>query len=267
MNTEDQSDTHTVSKYPSIHQNKRVKYTIPFTGMRRTIAGHMMRSISSMAQVTFMGELDMNDMTELRSSLLVQKKSIGANITFTDLIITVLSRVIKEYPYINSSLVHDEIVIWEDINIAVAVALPDGLITPVIKNADKKSLFQTSNQLQTLIEKSRKRELLLEDLEGGTFTFTNFGAIGGGRLFANPIISESQAAILGTGAITDRPLVKDRQIVIRPVMAFMLTIDHRLIDGAQAIEFIELFTRSVENKECILDMIKTENSDQITHPE
>lgn len=233
------------------YEGKRVKATIPLRGIRGVVAEHMHRSLSVSAQLTHMGEIDMTEAMKLRNALLEQEEAIGARITYTDIFVMAVAQALKENPIINSSVIENEIKIWEDINIGVAVALEEGLegglIVPVVRNADQKSLPEISREVAALVEKARTRKLLPDDVSGGTFTLTNLGAFGGGWGFGTPIINQPQSAILGTGAITDRPVVRDGQIVVRPVMTYSLTFDHRVIDGAPAARFAVRVTELLEN--------------------
>jgi len=226
-----------------VYQGKRVKASIPLKGMRRVIAEHMHRSLAESAQVTTMGEIDMTELINLRKGLLAREDVIGTRITYTDIFVFIVAKVLKEKPMVNSSLLGNEIKIWEDINIGVAVALEEGLIVPVIKNADQKSIVEISKSVRTLTEKARKGKLLPDDVTGGTFTITNLGAAGAGWRFETAIINQPEVAILGTGGIADRAVVRDGQIVIRPIMTYSLTYDHRVIDGALAVQFM---TRVIE---------------------
>jgi len=237
---------------PEISREKGVKSTIPLTGMKKAIAEHMHRSLQVSAQLTLMGEIEMTEMVKLRKSLLAQEEAIGTRITYTDLLVFTIARVLKDYPIVNSSLVGSEIMLWEDINIAVAVALEDGLIVPVVKNADKKSLVEISQSVKMLAKKARERTLSPEEIQGGTFTITNLGAKGGGYRFETVIINQPESAILGTGGITDRAVVREGQIVIRPIMTYYLTFDHRVINGAVAAQFINSVARLLENPGLLL---------------
>ena len=232
---------------PEISREKGVKSTIPLTGMKKAIAEHMQRSLQVSAQLTLMGEIEMAEIVKLRKSLLTQEEAIGTRITYTDLLVFTIARVLKGYPIINSSIAGNEIRLWEDINIAVAMALEDGLIVPVIKNADKKSLVEISRSVKMLAKKARERTLAPEEIQGGTFTITNLGAKGGGYRFETVIINQPESAILGTGGITDRAVVREGQIVIRPIMTYYFTYDHRVINGAVAAQFINSLTQLLEN--------------------
>ena len=236
-------------------QGKRVKGIIPLRSMRKTIAEHMHRSLTISAQLTQMGEIDMTELKKLRSTLVAKEEELKTRITYTDIMVFAIARVLKEFPIINSSLEGDEIKLWEDINIGVAVVLEgetgSGLIVPVVKNADNKSLLEINGELKVLVEKARAGKLMPDDVADGTFTITNFGAIGGGYTFGTPIINQPQSAILGTGAVVDRPVVRDEQVVIRPIMTYSFTFDHRVIDGAPAIRFMLRVSEVLEKPELV----------------
>ena len=243
---------------PEVYQGKRVKSTIPLTGMKKTVAEHMHGSLQVSAQLTVMGEIDMSEMVQLREKLAEQAEVLGTKITYTDLMVLITAKVLKDYPLVNSSIVDNEINLWEDINIGVAVALEEGLIVPVIKNADHKSLVEISKAVKELAKKARDRTLEPEDVQGGTFTLTNLGALGSGYRFETVIINQPESAILGTGGISDRVLARDGQVVIKPVMTYYFTYDHRVINGAVAAKFITSLTELIENPSILL--AKTEYS-------
>jgi pyruvate dehydrogenase E2 component (dihydrolipoamide acetyltransferase) len=243
----------------AVHEGKRVKTTLPLKGIRRTIAEHMHRSLSVAAQLTTMGEIDMTEVIALRNALLEQGEGTGARVTYTDILVVAVARALKDNPIVNSSMVENEIVLWEDINIGVAVALEDGLegglIVPVVRNADQKSLTEISLEIRSLVEKARTARLMPDDVSGGTFTLTNLGAVGGGWGFGTPIINQPQSAILGTGSISDRAVVRDGQIVIRPIMTYSLTVDHRVIDGAPAATFAARITQLLEDPSLLAELL------------
>jgi pyruvate dehydrogenase E2 component (dihydrolipoamide acetyltransferase)/2-oxoglutarate dehydrogenase E2 component (dihydrolipoamide succinyltransferase) len=237
-------------------QGNRAKATVPLKGMRRAIAEHMQRSLSVAAQLSYMGEIDMTEVIKLRSALIEQEGNGGVRITYTDILVAAIAKVLKDNPIVNSSVVGNEIKVWEDINIGVAVALEDGLegglIVPVVRNADQKSVRDIGLEVGSLVEKARSGKLMPDDVTGGTFTLTNLGAVGGGYLFATPIVNQPQSAILGTAAICDRPVVRDGQVVVRPVMTYSFTFDHRAIDGAPAARFVDDLARLLENPDPLL---------------
>ncbi|MGB9680569.1 MAG: dihydrolipoamide acetyltransferase family protein [Desulfurella sp.] len=229
------------------YDGRKVKEVIPFTGTRKAIAEHMHSSLSNSAQITVMGEIDAYELVNLREQLLNKESELGVRITYTDLLVYFVSRTLKDFSLINSSIIDNEIKIWEDVNIGVAVALEDGLIVPVIKNADKKTLIEISKNLKDLSNKARERKLEISDVKGSTFSLTNLGAFGGGYRFETVIINQPESAILGTGGIVDRPVVVNKEIVIRPIMTYYLTYDHRVIDGALAAKFINKLKEVLEN--------------------
>jgi pyruvate dehydrogenase E2 component (dihydrolipoamide acetyltransferase)/2-oxoglutarate dehydrogenase E2 component (dihydrolipoamide succinyltransferase) len=226
---------------------KRVRSTVPLRGMRGAIAEHMQRSLATSAQLTAMGEIDMTQLVKMRQDLVEQESTLGTRVTYTDLLVIAVARALKEHPAINSSLIDNEVKIWEDINIGVAVALDEGLIVPVVSAADRKSLKEISQTVKALASKAREGKLQPGDIGGGTFTLSNLGAVGAGYRFETVIINQPESAILGTGAITDRAVVRDGQIVIRPIMTYYFTYDHRVIDGAVAAGFMSGVIKLLEN--------------------
>jgi pyruvate dehydrogenase complex dihydrolipoamide acetyltransferase long form len=231
---------------------RRVKQTIPLTGMRGTIAQRMHQSLSVAAQLTTMGEIDMGEIVKLRNNLVAQESTLGTRVTYTDILVFAIARILRDHPGINAGIVDNEIKVWEDINIGVATALEDGLIVPVVKHTDRKSLVDISQEIKSLVEKARENKLSGDDISGGTFTLTNLGALGSGWTFETAIINQPESAILRVGAITDRAVVRDGQVVARPIMTYSLTYDHRVIDGAVAAKFISSLISALENPTLLL---------------
>ena len=236
---------------------KRVKQALPLKGMRAAIAEHMIRSLQTAAQLTTTCDIDMSELIRIRNSFLAKEEAIGVRISFTDLLVFVLSRVLKEQPRMNSSLIDNRVILWEDINVGVAVAvelseMETGLIVPVIRNTDQKSLLTISKEVKALTKRARAMQLLPDDLGGGTFTITNFGVFGVGYSITTPVINQPEAAILGTGAVVDRAVVREGQIVVRPIMPLSLTFDHRLLDGAPIGKFFNRLQELLENPNLLL---------------
>ncbi len=229
------------------YAGKKAKTVIPLKGMRKVISEHMHRSLSISAQLSAMWEINAEELIKLRHVLLDQEKAIGTRITYTDILVFAIAKALKSNPIINSSLIENDIHIWENINVAVAVNVEEGLIVPVVKNADKKSIVEISKELRALVEKARTGKLLPDDFSDGTFTISNIGVFGSYWQVNTPIINQPQSAILGTGAIVERPVVKNGQIVIGRIMTASLTFDHRVIDGAPAAKFINDFSQLVES--------------------
>ncbi len=235
-----------------VSADRRVQATLPLKGMRGAIAEHMHRSLSLAAQLTTIGEIDMTEMVKLRHKFIEQENVIGARITYTDILVFAISRVLQNHPIINSSIIDSEIKVWEDINIGVAVALDEGLIVPVIRNANQKSLVETSKGIKALTEKAREGKLTPEEVTGGTFTLTNLGALGSGWTFETAIINQPESAILRVGGVTERAVAREGQIVIRPILTYSLTYDHRVIDGAVAAQFMSNLISTMENPTLLL---------------
>ncbi len=226
---------------------KMVRQSIPLKGMRAAIAEHMHRSLTQSAQLTAMGEIDMTELVGLRKDFAARESVIGTKVTYNDVFVFTVAKVLRETPIINSSITGNEVKVWDDINIGVAVALDEGLIVPVVKNADQKSIPEISKITKELAEKARTGKLSSDDVSGGTFTITNLGAAGAGWRFETSIINQPESAILGTGGITERAVVREGQIVIRPIMTYSFTYDHRVIDGATAVRFMARVIELLEN--------------------
>ncbi|MDX1687121.1 MAG: dihydrolipoamide acetyltransferase family protein [Candidatus Promineifilaceae bacterium] len=213
---------------------------IPVTGMRRSIADHMVRSKKTSPHVTTVFEIDFTNVINHRSE---QRKKL----TFTPYIVAATAQALREHPIINSSWTEDGIVLKERVNIGVAVALEDGLIVPVVKDADHYSLRGLAGQLDDLVGRARRDELKPGEVQGGTFSITNHGV--SGSLFAMPIINQPQAAIMGVGKIEKRIKIIDDAIAIRPLAYVTLTFDHRILDGATGDFFMQTFKEIIENWE------------------
>lgn len=226
---------------------KAVKYTVPLRGMRKAIADHLHRSLADSAQLTAMGEIDMTKLIELRKEFVARESAIGTKVTYNDIFVFVIAKVLKEKPIVNSSITGDEIKVWDDINIGVAVAIDEGLIVPVVRNADRKSISEISRITKELAQAAREGTLIPDQVSGGTFTITNLGAAGAGWRFETSIINPPESAIFGIGGITDRAVVRDGEIVIRPIMTYGFTYDHRVIDGAVAVQFMARVIELLEN--------------------
>ncbi|KAK3605120.1 hypothetical protein CHS0354_000789 [Potamilus streckersoni] len=220
---------------------------VPMDNIRRAIAEHMIRSKHTSAHVTSVSEADVTGL----ASLISQKKNAfqqthSVKLTFTPFFVHAVSQCLKNFSMINSSVEGTNIIYKKYINIGVAVALGEkgtgGLIVPVIKNADQLNIIQLSRSIQDLASRARDKKLFPEEMQGGTFTITNYGITG--NLFGSPVINQPQLAILGTGAIVKRPVVitqpdKSDTIVVRHMMYLSLSYDHRVIDGAQAGYFLQ----------------------------
>jgi pyruvate dehydrogenase E2 component (dihydrolipoamide acetyltransferase) len=214
---------------PSIAQPGTV---IPLKGIRKTIAERMMRSLHESAQLTLSTEADVTPAADLRAQL-----GREADFTYTDLMVHAVARALRRHPRLNSHLEDGAIRLLEEINIGIAVALDEGLIVPVIRNADRKSLREIAAESKELGARARQGKLRLEDVAAGTFTITNLGTYGVDAF--TPIINHGEAAILGLGRIIERPAIYRGEITRRSMMTLSLTFDHRIVDGAPAAEFLQ----------------------------
>jgi 2-oxoglutarate dehydrogenase E2 component (dihydrolipoamide succinyltransferase) len=219
----------------------------PMSIMRRRIAERMVESRHISAHVTSFMEVDFNKTAKLRDSLKGDFERDGVKLTFMPFIIKAVIEGIRKWPVVNASVWGDQIVYKKDINIGVAVALDWGLIVPVIRGADEKSLLGLARAVNDLGERARKKQLKPDEVQGGTFTITNPGVFGGWA--GTPIINQPQVAILGVGVIKKRPVVIDDAIAIRQMGVFGLSFDHRIIDGAVADQFLATVRDVIEAAE------------------
>jgi pyruvate dehydrogenase E2 component (dihydrolipoamide acetyltransferase) len=216
----------------------------PMNAMRRGIAEHMRRSLDTSAHVTSAIEVDMSKVVELRKKLKPEfERSYGVNPTYLSFVARATVETLKDYPWINGEIRGDQIVTRNYINLGFAVELADGkgLIVPMLKNAETLNLLGIAKGVTDIAQRARDKKLLPDEVQGGTFTITNPG--GYGTFHGTPVISQPQAAILGTYAVVKRPwVVQDEMgedvIAIRPIMNLTLTYDHRLVDGALAGRFL-----------------------------
>ncbi len=219
----------------------------PMSIMRRRIAERMVESRHISAHVTSFMEVDFSKTAKLRDGMKGEFERDGVKLTFLPFIIKAVIEGIKKWPIVNSSVWGDQIVYKKDINVGVAVALDWGLIVPVIRGADEKSLLGLARAVNDLGERARTKQLKPDEVQGGTFTITNPGIFGGWS--GTPIINQPQVAILGVGAIKKRPVVIDDAIAIRQIGVLALSFDHRIIDGAVADQFLATLRDVIEAAE------------------
>ncbi len=225
---------------------------VAFVGIRRKIAEKMSQSKHTVADVTHVDECDMTALLALRDQLKPEAAARGVKLTFLPFVIRALVKALAEYPMFNSSLdeAAGEIVVKHEKNIGIAVAAPQGLLVPNIKGADGKDLFGLAAEVGALAEKVRANKIEVASLQGGTFTITNIGPIGG--LFANPIVNHPEVAILGLMKLQKRPMYRDGGIFVRDMMNLCLSFDHRVVDGADAANFMNTVIRGLENPRTLL---------------
>lgn len=225
---------------------------VPMTMLRKTIAQNMTLSKFSIPHTAVMDEIDVSDLVAFRSRVKETAQAQGIKLTYLAFFIKAMIKGLKAYPYLNASLdeTTDEIVLKNFFNIGIAVDTPDGLLVPVIKNADRLSIFELAEAIEDLSERAREKRLTLDELSGGTFTITNYGAVGAS--FGVPVIKHPEAGILGVGAIVKKPVVVDDEIVIRSILPVSLSFDHRIIDGADAGRFVGEVKQLLANPDLLL---------------
>lgn len=225
---------------------KRIKKTETITPMRRTIAKRMTQSAQTAPHIWIQMEVDMNDVVALRKTLLQQMDpNVEHRVSYTDILIKAVADAIKAHPLINSTLERDQIQIFEDINIGLAVQAKHGLIVPVIRQTGRKSITEIALARKQVLEKIKNETLHAEELSGGTFTITNLGPFGVDSFF--PVINPPETGILAVGRIINKQVVVGDKIEIRPMMTLTLAVDHRVIDGAPAAQFLSDIKKNLEN--------------------
>ncbi len=211
----------------------------------------MVASVRTSAHIYSAYEVDFSRIDRLRREHAARYEARGTKLTYTAFVAKATADVIREFPYVNASLDGENIVYRDDINLGIAVALEQGLIVPVIRRADERTLPDLCEAIQDLARRARGKQLKHEDVEAGTFTITNPGIFGG--LWGLPIISQPQVAILAVGSIDRRAVVVDDQVAVRPMCYLTLGYDHRLVDGADGGRFLQaLKTRLQEFDESLL---------------
>jgi pyruvate dehydrogenase E2 component (dihydrolipoamide acetyltransferase) len=225
--------------------DRKILKRIPFVGMRRTIADNLVASLQTGAQLTVVAETDMTELSRYRQEIVLDYPDIG--ITYVDMLVKILAASLQEFPVLNAAVVGDEIICWDEYHIGVAVALENGLVVPVVRNADRKSLAAVSREIKKLSRKARHNELDPAAYQSGTFTLTS-----GGRVetdFMTPIINPPQSAILGIGKIGPRPAVYQGQLAIRTMAYLCLSHDHRIVDGVPASLFLGRVKEIIEHRD------------------
>jgi len=212
--------------------------------MRKKIADHMVMSIHTSPHVYSAYEVDFGKIDQLRLKKKADYEAAGAKLTYTAFIAKATVDTIRQFPFSNASIDGENIVYKRDINLGIAVALDQGLIVPVIRNADERNMLGLCRAIQDLAARARSKQLKPEEVQGGTFTITNPGIFG--AVFGLPIISQPQVAILGVGSIDRRVVVVGDMIAVRPMCYLTLGYDHRLIDGAVADQFMSQVKQTLE---------------------
>lgn len=212
--------------------------TEPLTQIRKTIAKNMLRSKQNTAHMSVMDEVEVSALVSARATLNEALKDRGVRLSYLPFIIKAITLALKDHPVLNAELDMDnERIIYKNYyNIGIAMDTNEGLVVPVIKDADSKSLIQLAKEIKDLGERAQERKLNLDDLKDGTFSITSYGSIGG--YFAVPVIAYPQVAIFGIGRLTEKPIVKNNEIAIGKILPISMSVDHRIVDGAEVSRFL-----------------------------
>ena len=232
---------------PALQQPTEV---IAMDGIRGIIAERMTLSLQTNASVTLHTEVDATAFVELRGMLNDKLQAKDVSLTYTDLLVKVVANALREHPRLNATLTDEGIHLLQEINIGVAVALEDGLVVPVIRNADRERLSEISTQVKDFAERARSNQLTPGELQGGTFTITNLGNFGIDAF--TPIINPPESAILGVGRILKKPVVHEDEVVVRSMLTLSLTFDHRVVDGAPAAQFLQTVSNYIQDPYLLL---------------
>ncbi len=229
---------------------------MPFKGLRKKIAEKMRLSKDKAAHFTYVEEADVTELVKIRTAAKAIAEGQGIKLTYLPIVMKAMVVALKKHPNLNSTLdeAAQEIVVKHYYNIGLSVQTADGLTAPVIKNVESKSILQIAKEIQDVVARARAKKLTMEDLTGGTITLTNAGSIGG--LFATPVINFPEVAILGFNKISRKPVVKTingvEKVVIRDWTYFSISLDHRIVDGAEAAEFMKTFIQYIETPNLLL---------------
>jgi 2-oxoglutarate dehydrogenase E2 component (dihydrolipoamide succinyltransferase) len=221
------------------------------TNLRKTVARRLVAAKNETAMLTTFNEVDMKPIMDLRNQYKNQfKEAFGVNLGFMSFFTKAVTVALKQFPAVNAYLDGEEIIFHDYCDVSIAVSAPKGLVVPVIRNAESMSLAEIEKSVMTLAGKARDNKLTIEEMTGGTFTITNGGVFG--SMLSTPIINPPQSAILGMHNIVERAVVKDGQIVIRPIMYVALSYDHRIIDGRESVGFLVKVKQCLENPTLLL---------------
>lgn len=230
----------------ALEEEVRPVQSIPFTGMRKSVAENMHASLQNAAQLTIFTEVDVTEMVSFLDLVRDEhKKDETIRVSYNDIIILITSRALRRFPAMNSTLEGDQILIHHGVNMGIAVALPDGLMVPVLRDAHKKGLLQIAKEARELARKAREGTLTVDEVTGGTFTITNLSMYEVDGF--TPILRPPETGILGVGRVKEKPSVHDGEICVRPMMFLSLTFDHRVVDGAPAAEFLQAVARFLQH--------------------
>ena len=218
---------------------------------RRTIARRLVEAQQTAAMLTTFNEIDMSAVIEMRTKRKEAfREKHGVSLGFSSFFVKAVIGALKMFPQINGEIEDDHIILKNYYDIGIAIGAEEGLVVPVLRDADRMSFAKIEQQIKEYAIQSRDGKLAIESLMGGTFTITNGGVFG--SMMSTPILNPPQVGILGLHAITDRPVVVDGEIVIRPMMYVALTYDHRIVDGREAVQFLVRVKQLIEDPETLL---------------
>ena len=211
---------------------------LPLTQIRKTIARNMLHAKHNAAHMSVFEEVEISALKAVIARYKPIYADKGVKLTYLPFIVKAVAQALKHHPQLNSQIdaENNRMIVRNRRHIAIAVDAPDGLVVPVIRDADRISIFEIATQIGTLAEKARNRKLTLEEMKEGSFSITSFGSIGG--IFATPVINYPQAGILGIGRIMKTPIVKEDEIVVGNIMPLSLSVDHRIVDGGETTRFL-----------------------------
>ena len=225
--------------------------TIPVAGVRKVIAERMLQSLQQSAQVTLVTEVDGRRFHELRTELAARHEpALGFKISYNDLLIRVCAHALREHPRANASLDGDVIRLHEAVNVGLAIEAGGDLVVANVKQADRKSLVEIASDLRGVVERARANQLALDDITGGTFTISNLGLYGIDAF--TPVLNPPESAILGVGALREKAVARDGEVVAQLSVTLSLTFDHRIIDGAPAARFLARIRELIEQPYLLL---------------
>jgi len=233
-------------KRPGIELFSRDEKTEKMSNLRKTVSRRLVEAKNTTAMLTTFNEVNMQPIMDIRAKHKDKFKELhGVNLGFMSFFTKAVCFALQEWPAVNSYIDGDSIISHNYCDISIAVSAPKGLVVPVIRNAESLSMADIEKKVVELATKARENKLSLEEMQGGTFTITNGGVFG--SLMSTPIINIPQSAILGMHKIEERPVVVDKQIVIRPMMYVALSYDHRIIDGRESVSFLVRVKELLEN--------------------
>ena len=244
--TKEDVEKFSAQKQPKVEGGvPELEEVIPLIGIRKAIADGMSLSVKTAAHVTTIAEVDMTELVKLRSEIGPRWKEEGFNLTYVPFVIRAAVDGIRQFPILNSQMLPDSILVKKYINFGVVVSIQEGLVTPVLQRVESKSVKEIAQALDEISARARDRKLSLQDMRGGTITLSNPGVFG--AVIATPIIYPPQNSILWMGRIAKAPVVRNDDIVIRSMMYLCLSYDHRIIMGAQAVRFLQVVKKNLEN--------------------